>query len=1118
MRRLFARFTVRRITIAVTTMSLLFAVAAGIQAVRHRPAGVTSSVSVTKDEKTPPPLRESLAHVAGKGFLPRIERLIDFQSPGRVAEDAKASGNPARGAILFYQPYLGCASCHVGSGSEPPLGPDLAAFDKATPPAEIIESITNPSKSIRRGYEPVTIATIGGKIFSGLIVDEQPDALVLRDAMRAGERVTIRKSEIEDRKDGGPSLMPAGLVNQIGSRQDVLDLFSYVLEVAEKGPARALALRPSPSALSPPPRPDYETHLDHATMIRDPEPVSYSRGEQIYNRVCVNCHGTKDKPGSLPTSLRFASGIFKNGSDPFRMYQTLTEGYGRMAPQSWMVPEQKYDVIHYIREEYLKSHNPSQYTAVDQAYLDRLPKGSVRGPKPLIAEPWAEMDYGPSLMLTVYTTLGAEIAYKGIAVRLDPGNWGIAWGKRWAVYDHDTMQMVGAWEDSKFSDWNPVTLRWESPVRKGDLAESRFIDWIGVNFTGTHNRVPAIAGIVHLENPNAPAWADPQTGCFDDPRPPSPDGHRFGPLPRGWTRYRGTYHHGERVVISYSVGDAEVLESPGVEDDGDRAVFTRTLDIGRSGRDLALRVAPSGSAVALVGEGPSRLAEEGGFFVLKVQASDTPTRLKLLIAKGQGGGLRAFAKTSPPASPLATLTKGGPGRWKERIETRPVIGRNDGPFAIDDLTPPAINPWMAQVRPTGLDFLPDGKSLAVCTWDGDVWVVRDIDDLSGTIAWRRIASGLFQPLGLKVIGGAIYVSCRDQIAILHDLNGDGETDFYECFNSDHQVTESFHEFATGLQADAEGNFYYAKAARHGMNALVPQHGTLLKVSKDGLRTEIVATGFRAPNGVCLNPDGSVFLTDQEGNWVPKNRINRVVKGGFYGNMFGYHDVTDPSDAAMRQPLCWVTNSFDRSPAEPVWVPGDTWGPLKGSLLNLSYGTGRVFVVPFETVDGQDQGGVCEVPGSSFPTGVMRGRFHPGNGQLYLCGMSAWGSDRMQVGGVYRLRYTGRPVYLPIGLSARRGGMSITFSAPLERATATVPSRYSVSTWALRRTAEYGSEHHDVKDLAVTAVTLSDDGRTVFLDLPGIAPTWSMEITYAIRGAGGEVVEGRINNTIHKLRD
>ena len=32
------------------------------------------------------------------------------------------------------------------------------------------------------------------------------------------------------------------------------------------------------------------------------------------------------------------------------------------------------------------------------------------------------------------------------------------------------------------------------------------------------------------------------------------------------------------------------------------------------------------------------------------------------------------------------------------------------------------------------------------------------------------------------------------------------------------------------------------------------------------------------------------------------------------------------------------------------------------------------------------------------------------------------------------------------------------------------------------------------------------------------PTWCMEITYAIRGESGDVVEGVIDNTIHRLGD
>jgi hypothetical protein len=42
--------------------------------------------------------------------------------------------------------------------------------------------------------------------------------------------------------------------------------------------------------------------------------------------------------------------------------------------------------------------------------------------------------------------------------------------------------------------------------------------------------------------------------------------------------------------------------------------------------------------------------------------------------------------------------------------------------------------------------------------------------------------------------------------------------------------------------------------------------------------------------------------------------------------------------AMKQPLCWITNDFDRSPAESIWVTSNKWGPLRGSLLSRPSGT------------------------------------------------------------------------------------------------------------------------------------------------------------------------------------
>ncbi len=1032
-----------------------------------------------------------------------LDQQLRREDPAALARDARRLGDARRGALVFYQPALTCTRCHVNEKADAiatTLGPDLAAIGKDTPDKDLVESILEPSKVIKKGYEPFTVATNDGRTLTGLLVEDRPDAVVLRDPASDGRPVTIARGGIEDQRKGGPSLMPAGLVNALASRQQFLDLLRYLMEIAEYGPTRARALRPDPSLVAPP-LPEYERRLDHAGLIAGLDPASVRRGEAIYVRVCANCHGTREQPGSLPNAPRFASATPRNGSDPYSLYRTITDGFGQMAPQSWMVPRQKYDVIHYIREAFFRPHNPAQYVAVNRSYLDRLPKGDTRGPSPTEIEPWVAMDYGSCLLTTIEAGKDlSNVAYKGIAVRLDPGQGGVSRGRAWVLYEHDTLRLAAAWTGQGFIDWN------------------------GIGFNGRHQVHPRVVGRLEVVNDDGPGWAKPDDPDAEDRRIVGRDGRRYGPMPPDWAHYRGLYRHGDRVVLAYNVGKADVLEMPGLETDPAQpgvAIFARTLEIGPSTVELSMRAAPEKAAVSLAGDrAGARLSHRGGMIILDVPPSETSRLVKVLMSGGDAGALEAYAPASPAAEPPGAYTRGGPRRWPEALGTRPIIGRDDGPFAVDVLTLPENNPWLCQMRPSGFDFLPDGRGAAVCTWDGDVWIVEGLDAPSRGLTWRRIAAGLFQPLGLKVIDGQIYVGCRDQVVRLRDLNGDGEADFYECYNSDHQVTEHFHEFAMGLQVDAEGNLYYAKAARHGLKAVVPQHGTLLKIGKSGGPTEILATGFRAPNGVCLNPDGTFFLTDQEGFWMPKNRINLVKRGGFYGNMWGYHDIKDTSDDAMEPPVCWITNAFDRSPAELVRVESGhpAWAPLRGSLLNLSYGNGKVFVVPHEIVDGRMQGGMCALPIPASPTGIMRGRFSPADGQLYTCGLYAWAGDRTRAGGFYRIRATGKPMSVPVGLRARKQGMAITFTDPLDRKAASDPTNYGVRTWSLKRTVNYGSDHIDEHLVRVAAAKVSDDGRTVFLEIPDIRPTWCMEIIYAIRGASGEAVEGAIDNTIHRLGD
>ena len=1268
---------------------------------------------------------------------------------------------------------MACAKCHATGLGSSPLGPDLANLGERRVPSnkQLVDAVLRPSKEIIDPYQTTSILLASGKVEAGVVVSEKAGVLELQTSQLGGKPIRIAVADIELRKKGSQSLMPAGQVHQLSGRQEFLDLIAYLIAIRDGGPSKARQLQPPPHLLVAPPIPEYEKSIDHAGMISQLTDEALGRGEKIYSRLCVNCHGTHDQPGSLPTSLRFASGKFKNGSDPYSMYQTLTRGFGMMLPQSWMVPQQKYDVIHYIRQAYLRSDNPSQYFHVTQTYLDDLPKGDSRGPAPVEVQPWVNMDYGPSMMGTFETGDDASnFAYKGIAMRLDAraggmsrgALGGVSRGSAWSVFDHDTMRLSVSWA-------KPASARGEP-----------FIDWNGIHFNGRHNIHPRIRGDVHLQNRNGPGWANPQTGSFNDPRLIGRDGRKYGPLPADWAKLDGVYSYGPETIIDYQIGETKILESPvlledtgsshsdshdspasvsfgrrfnigprdrpmilqvasidreatlrerpagveiissAAEDDqkegfsfggesyafcpsgdqfqmndraftilariktrNDGAIFTQTTDQSewvpggkslfiRGGRltydigwvgaarskkrvndgrwhDVAMTSSADGRIVFYVDGKPSgggslrpkrepanpvirigftaedfpaepyfdgdlqhvqfipremtakqireqntretipdalahwkiesdlplsdakgkfslqsenedahrsperslRFAGlsseipqsrwyigEGGRLCLSIPKGDSSLRFVLWTQSTEGrdadhgaDGHRndtiddKFPVIDDPQPDLQHMTQGGPPRWPDKLTTTVVRGDDQGPFAVDVLTAPAMNPWQARVRLTGFDFFDDGDSMAVCAWDGDVWRVTGLSQIdhiknqqSVQLTWQRIASGLFQPLGLKIVDGRIYVSCRDQICILNDLNGDYETDFYECFNRDHQVTDHFHEFAMGLQTDADGNFYYAKSARHALKALVPHHGTLLRVSKDGSRTDILANGFRAANGVCLNPDGTFIVTDQEGHWNPKNRINWVRPGGFYGNMFGYHDVTDSSDEAMEQPLCWITNAFDRSPAELLWVDSEKWGPLNGRLLNLSYGYGKVYLVPHEDVGGQKQGGMIALPIPQFPTGVMRGRFRSADQQLYLCGMFAWAGSQQQDGGLYRLRHTGKTVHLPVELSAKSDGIELQFSGELDRKQAEDAKNYSVRVWSLKRTANYGSKHYNEKELDVTNARLGSDNKTVTLTVPTITPTWCMEIRYRLESTEATRVEGTLHNTIHRLRE
>jgi glucose/arabinose dehydrogenase len=447
------------------------------------------------------------------------------------------------------------------------------------------------------------------------------------------------------------------------------------------------------------------------------------------------------------------------------------------------------------------------------------------------------------------------------------------------------------------------------------------------------------------------------------------------------------------------------------------------------------------------------------------------------------------------------------------------VSKEKGPYVVDTLPAPESNPWKAWLRWTGLDFFSDGRA-ALCTWNGDVWVASGIDAGLDRILWKRFAAGLYEPLGLKIVKDEVHVLCRDQITRLRDLDGDGEADFYANFWNGLVTVGNYHAFAFELHTDSKGNFYCTVDGQR-VDPEVPLHGCLVRISPDGRSHEVVARGLRAPNGMSVGPNDEITVSDNQGNWIPTSRLNLVRSGGFYG--FVPHAGTPEPPKTYDPPLCWIPMAWDNSSGGQIWVTSDAWGPLRGKLLHTSYGTGSLFLVPFERVDGVAQGAIQKFP-LSFSSGIMRGRFHPKDGQLYVAGLKGWQTTGVKDPGFYRVRYTGGPVEMLDGWHAEAGKLSLTFTSPLDPETAAETDSWGLLRWNYLWSEKYGSNDYSIADpkkqvrdpVELKSVKLSPDGRTVTFGIPDLAPAMQMQVKGRIRTATGAPLPVEVHLTLNRV--
>ncbi|WLD11950.1 hypothetical protein [Planctellipticum variicoloris] len=174
---------------------------------------------------TLPPLPDGLSlaerlKAAGTGNQPIDPKFLEVDWAM-----ALKGADVERGRKLFGAESLGCAKCHAATPVAGTTGgPSLADAGRRFELAYLVESVLAPNKVISPVFKSTALTTVDGKVLTGLVVMETADKLEL--LLPDTKRVTLAKSEIEDRKASEVSAMPAGVVK---TPEELRDVLAYLL-------------------------------------------------------------------------------------------------------------------------------------------------------------------------------------------------------------------------------------------------------------------------------------------------------------------------------------------------------------------------------------------------------------------------------------------------------------------------------------------------------------------------------------------------------------------------------------------------------------------------------------------------------------------------------------------------------------------------------------------------------------------------------------------------------------------------------------------------------------------------------------------------------------------------
>lgn len=706
-------------------------------------------------------------------------------------------------------------------------------------------------------------------------------------------------------------------------------------------------------------------------------------------------------------------------------------------------------------------------------------------------------------------------------------------------------------------------LRW-SVAWQGDFVTMTGVAQVSYhNFFSKKDRFPTIMGKPDFATGTYPGWTSYRPD-FKDVRNNNNenDPRNWGPIPTELGKWNGVYTHGDQAVLHYTIAGTEIHELPSSLAFDDEVAYTRTLRIKPISDSLFVVLAEfkdieqidivdnqvivrhqnsddSLSIIALQGSKDQQAklyVQDNCYIVMALPSTSKTQELTLAFWSGFKEKQNAFKQAVSSLSvKFPAFQKGGKPYWKEKVYTKGKLAPDTSAYVLDQLILPLPNPWKRNVRVADVAFFDNGKA-AVATFDGDVWLLENINEDLDKLVWSRYASGIFEPMSILIKDDKIHVFGRDGITVLHDLNRDGVADYYENFSPHILQSMETREWASDMVVGDDGYFYIAKGGgtilnhttakdspEAGYNAASAQGGSVLRISPNGEDLEVFATGFRIPY-IGLHPQkGILTVSDQQGNFVPATPIYIAEKGDYFGVKSSAHRISAPRENELveKRPLTWIPHNVDRSSISQLWLTSDKMGPLSQSMIHFSFGRTGLFTVLSDTVSKVKQGGVVFIE-ADYPAPVLKGAVHPKDGLLYIAGFNLWGSNSLGIAALTRLRYTGKPSYLPVGFRAGEQGVILSFSEKISKKDAENTKNFHLKRWNYERTPHYGSGHFLLNGqpgeerLPVLESHLSEDGKSVFLVIPAMAEVMQMQLRYSMKAEDGGAMEDIFSFSVHDV--